>query len=120
VLQAKDYAAFLLTGVFATDASDASLTQLLDMQRQEWAHDYLARLELPPEILPDIHPSATVIGEVTPSAAAQTGLRAGTRWSLVAVMVPVPRLAPAPSTRVMFTPTSVPLPGWRSQPPPRY
>jgi xylulokinase len=78
VLQAKDYAAFLLTGVFATDASDASLTQLLDLEQQEWAYDFIARLGLPSEILPEICPAATVIGGVTQSAAAQSGLRAGT------------------------------------------
>jgi xylulokinase len=78
VLQAKDYAAFLMTGVLATDFSDASLTQLLDLERQEWSAELLARLGLSAQLLPNLHPSATVIGGVTPTVAAATGLRSGT------------------------------------------
>jgi len=78
VLQAKDYAAFLLTGVFATDYSDASLTQLLNLQQRQWSTEILDALELSASILPDIYPSATVVGRVTPQSAAATGLQAGT------------------------------------------
>jgi xylulokinase len=78
VLQAKDYAAFLLTGVFATDYSDASLTQLLDLQQRCWSTALLDKTNLPLEILPDLHPSAAVIGTVTAQAAAASGLQAGT------------------------------------------
>ena len=78
VLQAKDYAAFLLTGVFATDYSDASLTQLLDLENRTWSDDLLSRLNLSRQLLPDLYPSATVIGNVTPAAAAATGLHSGT------------------------------------------
>lgn len=78
VLQAKDYAAFLLTGVFATDYSDASLTQLFDLENRTWADDLLSRLNLSRQLLPDLHPSATVIGGVTAAAAAATGLQPGT------------------------------------------
>jgi xylulokinase len=78
ILQAKDYAAFLLTGVLATDTSDASLTLLLDLHTRHWAEPMFERLELDPALLPDPVPSATVIGAVTPAAAAATGLRAGT------------------------------------------
>jgi xylulokinase len=78
VLQAKDYAAFLLTGVFATDYSDASLTQLLNLERHAWSDEILSRLNLSPALLPDLYPSATVIGGVTAEAAAATGLCPGT------------------------------------------
>ncbi len=78
VLQAKDYAAFLLTGVFATDFSDASLTQLLNLERREWSTELLTQLGLPANLLPDLYPSASVIGGVTAAAAAATGLRPGT------------------------------------------
>ncbi len=78
VLQAKDYAAFLLTGQFATDYSDASLTQLLNLQQRHWSTEILDALELSAAILPDIYPAATVVGRVTPQAAAATGLQAGT------------------------------------------
>jgi xylulokinase len=78
VLQAKDYAAFLFTGVFATDYSDASLTQLLDINNRNWSNNILAQLGLSPGLLPDLYPSATIIGKVTPAAAAATGLQTGT------------------------------------------
>ncbi|MGD0611004.1 MAG: xylulokinase [Anaerolineales bacterium] len=78
VLQAKDYAAFLLTGVFATDYSDASATLLFDLVGRRWASDLIAALGLNGEILPEVHPSTTVVGHVTPTAAAASGLMAGT------------------------------------------
>jgi xylulokinase len=78
ILQAKDYAAFLLTSVLATDYSDASLTQLLDIENRCWATDVIGQLGLSPDLLPDLHPSATVIGAVTSAAAAATGLQPGT------------------------------------------
>ena len=78
ILQAKDYAAFLFTGVMATDFSDASLTLMLDLGKRRWAEPLLERLELDTALLPPIFPSAQVIGEVTAAAAAASGLRAGT------------------------------------------
>lgn len=78
VLQAKDYAAFLLTGTIATDYSDASLTQLLDLEKRRWAEPLFDSLDLDVALFPDLYPSATVIGEVTPEAAEATGLRPGT------------------------------------------
>jgi xylulokinase len=76
ILQAKDYAAFLLTGVFATDYSDASLAQLLDLGKRHYAAEFLEQLGISLALLPKLHPSAAVIGQVTPRAAA--GLKAGT------------------------------------------
>jgi len=78
VLQAKDYAAFKLTGVFATDYSDASSTNLFDLERRAWASDLIEAVGLDPAKLPPVYPSTTVIGKVTAEAAAQTGLLAGT------------------------------------------
>ncbi|MCX6029836.1 MAG: xylulokinase [Chloroflexi bacterium] len=77
-LQAKDYAAFLLSGVFATDYSDASNTNLFDLERRVWAADLAEAAGLDIAKLPPIYPSTTVIGRVTPQAAALTGLLAGT------------------------------------------
>ena len=78
VLQVKDYAAFLLTGVFATDPSDASATLLFDLVGSRWASDLIAALGLNVELFPEVHPSTTIIGHVTPAAAAASGLMAGT------------------------------------------
>jgi len=77
-LQAKDYAAYKTSGVFATDYSDASGTNLFDLDRREWALDMIEAVGLDPHKLPPAHPSHTVIGQVTAQAAAETGLLAGT------------------------------------------
>lgn len=78
VLQAKDYVAFKLSGVFATDYSDASGTNLFDLERRDWAADLIEAVGLDADKLPPALPSSTVIGQVTREAAAETGLRAGT------------------------------------------
>jgi xylulokinase len=78
ILQAKDYAAFRLSGVFATDYSDASSTNLFDLERRDWAVDMIEALGLDPGKLPPAFPSSKVIGEVTSQAAAETGLLRGT------------------------------------------
>jgi xylulokinase len=78
VLQVKDYAAFLLTGVFATDYSDASGTLLFDMTRRRWAAEVMAALGLNGELFPEVLASTAKVGRVTPAAAAASGLVAGT------------------------------------------
>lgn len=78
VLQAKDYAAYRLSGVFATDYSDASSTNLFDLERRDWAIDIVEAVGLDPRKLPPALPSSTIIGQVTPEAAAETGLLTGT------------------------------------------
>ena len=78
VLQAKDYAAWMLTGVFATDYSDASGTNLFDLRGRHWSAEILSVLGFAPELLPAAVPSATVIGGVTRAAAEATDLAPGT------------------------------------------
>ena len=78
VLQAKDYIAYRLSGAFATDYSDASGTNLFDLEQREWATDIIDAVGLDADKLPPALPSSTVIGQVTREAAAETGLLAGT------------------------------------------
>ncbi len=78
VLQAKDYAAFTICGRFATDFSDASGTNLFDLEGRIWAHDIMEEIGLDRAKFPQAYPSASVIGGVTPEASAETGLLAGT------------------------------------------
>lgn len=77
-LQAKDFLAAKLTGCFATDPSDASGTNLYDLKRGEWSADMIAAFGLDPDKLPPLFPSTGVVGEVRPTVAEETGLRAGT------------------------------------------
>lgn len=77
MLQAKDYVAWMLSGVFATDYSDASGTNLFDLRNRRWSVEILSALEIAEELLPTVVPSATVVGYVTQAAAEATGLVAG-------------------------------------------
>jgi xylulokinase len=74
----KDYIVHQLTGVFATDYSDASGTLLFDLVARQWHAPFLAALGLHAEQLPTPHPSNAVVGHVTAAAAEATGLAAGT------------------------------------------
>ena len=78
ILQPKDYAALLLTDVYATDYSDASGTQVFDLRERRWSDELLSAFELRRDIFPPAHPSTAVIGKVTPRAARASGLLAGT------------------------------------------
>lgn len=74
----KDYLRLRLTGSAATDPTDAGATGLLDLRTRDWSPEVLDGLELPRTLLPAIIPSAAHAGMVTSTAAAATGLRAGT------------------------------------------
>ncbi|GAB1482887.1 hypothetical protein MASR2M78_17030 [Treponema sp.] len=77
-LQAKDYVIFKLTGVFATDLSDASHLGVLDQRTKHYWLDLLNGVGLDPSLLPELRASTDVIGTVSPLAASETGLSAGT------------------------------------------
>jgi xylulokinase len=77
-LQAKEYVAHRLTGAFATDYSDASGTNLFNLDARRWDGDILEAAEIEPNLLPEAYPSHQIIGQVTPEAAEPTGLLAGT------------------------------------------
>ena len=53
-----------LTGgaVHATDVSNASRTMLFDIRRNQWDEDLLAMLDIPRELLPEVHASSHVYG----------------------------------------------------------
>ena len=52
IMLPKDYVRLRLTGEWAIDASDASGTLLLDVERRDWSRDVLDALELPSTWLP--------------------------------------------------------------------
>ena len=74
----KDYLRYKLTGVYATEVSDASGTNLLDVPNRCWSAEVLEKLSIDPSLLPPIYESCAVTGQVTHEAAALTGLAAGT------------------------------------------
>ncbi|NMA09193.1 MAG: xylulokinase [Clostridiales bacterium] len=77
ILLPKDYVNYRLTGVHASDYSDASGTLLLDVKHKAWSSEMARVCGVMPAQLPTLHESADVIGTLTPDAAAATGLPAG-------------------------------------------
>lgn len=74
-----DFAAAHLTGTHpATDATNAAGSGLFDTRDRCWRKDLLDRLGLHQGLLPDLVPSGTPIGGVTPTIAERTGLKPGT------------------------------------------
>jgi autoinducer 2 (AI-2) kinase len=74
-----DWVVVRLSGVYCTDPSLGSSSNLFDLRQRTWSADSAAEMQVPLDMLPPVYESGTVVGEVTPEAAAQTGLRAGTR-----------------------------------------
>ncbi len=64
ILLPKDYIRFMLTGEFATDASDAGGMQLMDIKSRDWSGEVLSALDIDRELLPKIYESPEVSGFV--------------------------------------------------------
>jgi len=78
ILLPKDYARFRLTGEYAMDKADGSGTILFDIRKRDWSPEVLAALDIPASWLPPTYEGPQVTGWVSPAAAAETGLLAGT------------------------------------------
>lgn len=74
-LSAKDYLRARLTGVIATDITDAYNSLLID--GGEWNLALVRELGLPRHLFPPLRDSAAIAGVVTEEAAAATGLPPG-------------------------------------------
>jgi xylulokinase len=74
----KDYVRFQLTGERATDMAEASGTLLLDVAHRRWSKELLNLVQMDETLLPTLYESTEICGEISPSGAAATGLRAGT------------------------------------------
>lgn len=78
ILLPKDYIRYRLTGEWATEVSDASGMQLMDVANRCWSGEVLEKLSIDRALLAPIYESPDVTGQVHARAAAETGLRAGT------------------------------------------
>lgn len=78
VLLPKDYIRYRLTGVFATEVSDASGMQMLDINTRNWSDELLRDLEIDKSILPDVYESVVVSGYISKESAELTHLKEGT------------------------------------------
>lgn len=78
VLNAKDYIVFRLTGHLMTDYTDASSTNLFDLNTAAWSDKILSLAQIDGEKLPEIKPSTHVAGFLCATAAEQMGLKKDT------------------------------------------
>lgn len=78
VLLPKDYIRYRLTGVLATEPSDASATLMFETARLRWSDDIMRAVDLPVSMLPTVGGSAEVLGNVSSEASTITGLAVGT------------------------------------------
>ena len=78
ILLPKDYIRYKLTGIFATEVSDVSGMNLLDVPNRCWSDEILDKLGIDKSLLAKMYESCEVTGQVTAEAAAITGLSAGT------------------------------------------
>lgn len=76
-LQPKDWLRLRLTGVAASEPSDASATLLYDLVSDRWSYPVVEALGLRPDLLAPLVPSGEAAGELLRSAADGLGLRAG-------------------------------------------
>ncbi len=78
ILLPKDYLRYKLTGDFATEVSDASGMQLLDVPGRQWSQEVLDKLGIARELFARVYESPEVTGHVSEEASRLTGLSQST------------------------------------------
>ena len=78
ILLPKDYVRFRLTGTFATEVSDASGMQLMNIAERNWSTEVLEKLNINIEFLAPIYESQVISSYVSAEAAILTNLTLGT------------------------------------------
>ncbi|MBE6770969.1 MAG: xylulokinase [Ruminococcaceae bacterium] len=74
ILLPKDYLRFRLTGEFATEVSDASGMQLLDVPNRKWSDVMINTLGIKEEYLAKVYESPEITGYINEDTAEKTGL----------------------------------------------
>ncbi len=78
ILLPKDYLRFILTHEYATEVSDASGMQLLDVPNRCWSDEILRAFEIDKKWLGTVYESCAVTGKLTKAMADELGLCEGT------------------------------------------
>ena len=74
LLMIPDLCHHALCGQASGEHTNASTTQLVDARTGRWADDLFSRLTLPREIMPEVVPPGTDLGELRPSLQKELGL----------------------------------------------
>lgn len=78
ILLPKDYIRYRLTGEFATEVSDASGMQLMDVGGRCWSPELLNAFHIDSKLLGQMYESPDITGSVHAAASSETGLPVGT------------------------------------------
>ena len=78
ILQSNGFIAYKLTGAFSQDLSQGYGYQCFNMRKGNWDEDLCREMGLRRDLLPEVVPCHHIVGGVTPEAAAQSGIPAGT------------------------------------------
>ncbi len=76
-LNPKDYIRFKLTGLYATEVSDASGTGLFDVEHRRWNDKLIDILDISKNLLPTCYESTEVTGKIMDEVAEEIGLSKG-------------------------------------------
>jgi rhamnulokinase len=76
LLLIPDLINYWLTGEKTCEFTNATTTQLYDLEAEGWAEDLLQKMSLPDSIFPKIVPPATKLGSLLPEVAREVGLDA--------------------------------------------
>ncbi len=72
-----DWITYKLSGKYVTDTSSASATGFLDVRTNKWSNEVASALDIDLGILPEMHTTGDVVGEVTSEAEKECGLPKG-------------------------------------------
>lgn len=79
ILLGANYLVYHLTGSVVTDHSVAGLcAPCYDIHKRQWSEEICEAMEIPIDLLPELHESQDIIGEVSEIGAKRTGLKKGT------------------------------------------
>ena len=78
ILNINDWMLFKLSDKRASEPAGACETCLFDVTKLRWSSEIINELEYPEHIFPAILKSGQILGEITPKAADETGLKRGT------------------------------------------
>ncbi len=79
IMLPKDYIAYMLTGVHATDYSDASGMLLLDVKNKKWSEEMLDICGIDESVMPQLFESWEPVGTLKPEIARELGFGADTK-----------------------------------------
>jgi autoinducer 2 (AI-2) kinase len=78
VTMLSDWILYRLGGCHVTDPSVGSSSGMFDLARRTWSDEILALCGLSRQVVPKVEEPGTVVAEITPAAAAETGLKQAT------------------------------------------